>query len=154
MWTIPFPSCAHHVDSTTLPSCDTLPEYDTPKCDKTCEYGNVDYSKDKYHAKKSYSLKSVTDIQRDLVKFGSVSVSFTVYDDFPTYSSGVYQHTPKSKSLGGHAVRLIGYGIEDNVPYWLCANSWNDSWGLEGTFKILRGSDECGIESGAVAVEV
>ena len=137
-----------------MPSCDTLPEYDTPKCDKTCEYGNVDYSKDKYHAKKSYSLKSVTDIQRDLVKFGSVSVSFTVYDDFPTYSSGVYQHTPKSKSLGGHAVRLIGYGIEDNVPYWLCANSWNDSWGLEGTFKILRGSDECGIESGAVAVEV
>jgi len=25
-------------------------------------------------------------------------------------------------------------------------NSWNDEWGDNGFFKILRGSDECGIE--------
>ena len=33
-------------------------------------------------------------------------------------------------------------------------NSWNSDWGNHGTFKILRGSDECGIESGAVAAKV
>lgn len=49
--------------------------------------------------------------------------------------------------LGGHAVKLMGWGEEDGVPYWLVANSWNYDWGDGGFFKIRRGTDECGIES-------
>ena len=45
------------------------------------------------------------------------------------------------------AVKLIGWGVEDGVPYWLAANSWNKNWGENGYFKILRGSNECEIES-------
>lgn len=48
--------------------------------------------------------------------------------------------------LGGHAIRIIGWGVENGIPYWLIANSWNSDWGLKGTFKILRGSNHCGIE--------
>ena len=29
--------------------------------------------------------------------------------------------------------------------------AWNQDWGDNGFFKILRGKDECGIESGIVA---
>ena len=36
----------------------------------------------------------------------------------------------------------------------LVMNSWNSDWGDHGTFKILRGSDECGIEDGACAAKV
>ena len=36
--------------------------------------------------------------------------------------------------------------VEDGTPYWKVKNSWNDSWGDGGFFKILRGSNECGIE--------
>jgi len=53
--------------------------------------------------------------------------------------------------LGGHAIKIMGWGVEDGTPYWLVANSWNEDWGDKGTFKILRGQDECGIESGVVA---
>lgn len=54
--------------------------------------------------------------------------------------------------LGGHAVKIIGWGTENGSPYWLVANSWNTDWGdLGGYFKILRGVDECGIESSIVA---
>lgn len=53
--------------------------------------------------------------------------------------------------LGGHAIKIIGWGVEDGTPYWLVVNSWNESWGDNGTFKILRGSDECGIEDNIVA---
>lgn len=38
--------------------------------------------------------------------------------------------------LGGHAVRIIGWGVEDKVPYWLVANSWNTDWGDNG--RILK----------------
>lgn len=49
---------------------------------------------------------------------------------------------------------MVGWGVENGIPYWTCINSWNGSWGDNGSFKILRGSDECGIESGVVAGEV
>lgn len=59
--------------------------------------------------------------------------------------SGVYKHVA-GKVLGGHAIRILGWGVENDTPYWLVANSWNNDWGDHGFFKILRGSDECGIE--------
>lgn len=48
--------------------------------------------------------------------------------------------------MGLHAVRMIGWGEENGAKYWLVANSWNEDWGDKGTFKILRGTNECGIE--------
>lgn len=68
-----------------------------------------------------------------------------MYADFPTYRKGVYQHVT-GQELGGHAVKIVGWGVEDGKDYWLVANSWNKYWGLDGFFKILRGVNECGIE--------
>lgn len=80
---------------------------------------------------------------------GPCEASMDVYADFETYRTGVYSHSTGSY-LGGHAIKLLGWGTENGTPYWYLANSWNDSWGDNGYFKILRGSDECGIESGIV----
>jgi len=46
--------------------------------------------------------------------------------------AGVYQHVTGSM-LRGHAVKIIGWGVEKDVPYWLVANSWNSDWGDNGT---------------------
>ena len=73
-----------------------------------------------------------------------------VYEDFLLYKSGVYQHTT-GNFLGGHAIRIFGYGTENGVKFWLVANSWNENWGDKGTFKILRGTNHCGIEGSLVA---
>lgn len=83
---------------------------------------------------------------------GPVEASFTVYNDFPTYKSGVYHHVNGS-SLGGHAIKILGWGVDaiTNTPYWLVANSWNEDWGEEGFFRIRRGHNECGIEASVVA---
>jgi len=81
---------------------------------------------------------------------GSVEGAFDVYEDFMTYKSGVYKHVEGSY-LGGHAIKIIGWGVEDNVKFWICVNSWNEDWGENGLFRILKGEDECGIESGVVA---
>ena len=60
--------------------------------------------------------------------------------------TGVYQRT-SDEELGGHAIKLLGWGVEGETKYWLAANSWNPDWGDKGYFKILRGENECGIEN-------
>jgi len=139
--------CAHHVPATEkYPTCPES-EYPTPKLGSSCsESGySTSYSADKKKADQHYSLSSVEKIQEDMMQYGSVTGAFTVYADFPTYKSGVYHHTTGSE-LGGHAIKMMGWGTENGEDYWLVANSWNDQWGDNGTFKIRRGSNECGIE--------
>jgi len=139
--------CAHHVPATEkYPACPSS-EYSTPSLNSCSESTySKSYKDDKIQATDSYSLNGIEAIQADMVQFGSATAAFTVYDDFPTYKSGVYKKT-SNKQLGGHAVKLLGWGTENGEDYWLVANSWNEEWGDHGTFKIARGHDECGIES-------
>jgi len=132
-----------------------MSSYHTPQCTSTCSDKRYDesYSTDRHYATKSYSIKGVENIQKEIMEKGTVSVALEVYADFELYSSGVY-HRVSGSYLGGHAVKMIGWGVEDDVPYWICVNSWNVFWGEGGTFRIRRGIDECGIESSVVAGEV
>ena len=34
--------------------------------------------------------------------------------------------------MGGHAIRILGWGVENGTPYWLVGNSWNTDWGDNG----------------------
>lgn len=138
--------CAHHVESQKYEPC---PSSDpSPSCDRACsdgEYGKS-YKSDKVHAKSAYSVRGVEQIQQEIMTNGPLYVAFTVYDDFPTYKSGVY-HATSSNYLGGHAVLAVGWGTLDGQDYWKIKNSWNEEWGNEGHFLIRRGTNECGIES-------
>lgn len=51
--------------------------------------------------------------------------------------------------LGGHAVKIVGWGVEDGIKYWICANSWGPSWGENGFFRIREGI--CNIDAAVVA---
>ena len=35
-------------------------------------------------------------------------------------------------------MKLLGWGVEKKVPYWLVMNSWNDYWGDHGLVKMRR----------------
>ncbi|XP_075537789.1 cathepsin B-like [Dermacentor variabilis] len=140
-----FPPCEHHTVG-PLPNCTGIKP--TPECAKTCREGyEKSYTRDKHFGKKVYSISSdETQIKTEIYKNGPVEADFNVYADFPSYKSGVYQRHSE-EMLGGHAIRILGWGTEDGVPYWLVANSWNEDWGDKGYFKIRRGNDECGIEN-------
>jgi len=132
-----FPPCEHHTNGTHYKPCGK--SQPTPKCQRAAE------KKPRYHGKSTYSV-APNKIERELFENGPVEAAFTVFADFLTYKSGVYKHTA-GEQLGGHAIKIMGYGVEGGEKYWLVANSWNTDWGDAGTFKIARGSDECGIES-------
>ncbi|KAF4701445.1 hypothetical protein FOZ62_000715 [Perkinsus olseni] len=66
---------------------------------------------------------------------------------------GLYTTTAGSPEIGNHAVRIIGFGVEGNVPFWLLMNSWGDDWGEHGCFRMLRGRNLCGIEELPVGMD-
>ena len=141
-------NCDHHVNGTYGPCASA--EVATPACTSTCVDGES-WTSSKQFGASSYSVSSnVAEIQAEIYKNGPVEGAFTVYDDFPSYKSGVYVQTSQTE-LGGHAIKILGWGTENGLDYWLVANSWNTEWGLGGFFKIKRGVDMCGIESGIVA---
>lgn len=123
----------------------------TPKCKEECieEYGK-EYADDLSYGVKGYSLSGEKQMMKEIYENGPISVVFTVYEDFADYKSGIYQHVT-GRSEGGHAVKCIGWGVENGVKYWLLVNSWNERWGENGLFRMLRGVNECGIERGADA---
>ena len=61
---------------------------------------------------------------------------FNVYEDFMHYSGGIYHHVYGQKE-GGHAIKILGWGKEGDIHYWLCANSWGPKWGIEGDRKSV-----------------
>jgi len=136
-------ACEHHVDG-DRPPCTEGP---TPKCRKTCDSTySVAYNDDLYFGASAYSVsRRVEQIQNEIMTNGPVEASLDVYADFLTYKSGVYTHV-SGGYLGGHAIKMLGWGVEDDTPYWLIANSWNSDWGDKGFIKILRGKNHLGIE--------
>ena len=109
-----------------------------PSCPNQCING----ASLKYYMCQKSSIRELSyspdEIREEIKKYGSVSMSMIVYTDFLYYKGGVYKHI-YGDDIGRHAVRAIGYGEENGAPYWLCANSWSQSWGINGWFKIAVG---------------
>nr|CAA93278.1 cysteine proteinase [Haemonchus contortus] len=149
----PFHPCGHHGKDTYYGECPN--EATTPKCVRKCQKSyKKSYKKDRSIGKDAYEVpNSEKAIQREIMKNGPVVGAFTVYEDFSYYKKGIYKHTA-GKARGGHAIKIIGWGKEGGVPYWLIANSWHNDWGENGYFRILRGSNHCGIEENVVAGHV
>jgi len=144
-WVYPFPSCDHHVPGSPHP-CPGQ-EYPNPPCPRKCDpnWTGAPWTSDLHKAKNVYSLSGENNIMNEIFQHGPVETAFTVYADFVTYKSGVYRHT-SGAALGGHAVKIVGWGTLNGDKYWKIANSWNPNWGDMGYFLILRGVNECGIE--------
>ena len=124
------------------PGC---PSERSPSCPRKCDDASADDSKYTFSGMMQ-SASGEAAIQAMISEGGPVETAFSVYSDFENYASGVYKHTGGSM-LGGHAVRIVGWGVDSGTKYWKVANSWNPYWGEKGYFRIERGVNSCGIES-------
>ncbi|EFC44256.1 predicted protein, partial [Naegleria gruberi] len=99
-----------------------------------------------YKVKSARKLKGMVDMMADLKANGPLQATMIVYKDFFSYKSGVYHHV-SGRMVGAHAIKIVGWGVDSasKLPYWICANSWGEDWGLDGYFWIARGRGECGL---------
>ncbi|XP_061350732.1 cysteine proteinase 15A-like [Gastrolobium bilobum] len=118
--------------------------------DGTCKF-------DKSKIAASVSNFSVVSLDEDqiaanLVKNGPLAVGINAVF-MQTYIGGVSCPYICGKHLD-HGVLLVGYGAGayapirfKEKPYWIVKNSWGQSWGEEGYYKICRGRNVCGVDS-------
>jgi C1A family cysteine protease len=88
------------------------------------------------------SVLPIVDRKNILATKGPMVAGMAVFQDFMSYTSGVYHHVSGSL-LGYHAISVVGY--DDAQKCWICKNSWNATWGESGFFRI--GYGECSIDT-------
>lgn len=74
----------------------------------------------------------------------AIAVNSKYFDD---YDSGILYVKPSKCKVEDldHEVLLVGFGVENDHPYWLIKNSWGTDWGEEGYIRVLRGQNVCGV---------
>ena len=68
---------------------------------------------------------------------------------FHAYTQGIYNDTTNSTELN-HAVSIVGYGVENGVEFWIGRNSFGSYWGENGFFRLVKGTNNLGIEEDCV----
>jgi cathepsin F len=66
--------------------------------------------------------------------------------DAPSDGDSTMEHTCNPTDLD-HGVLLVAYGEQDGVDYWVIKNSWAETWGEDGYYRIERGVNKCGVSN-------
>lgn len=83
-----------------------------------------------------------------MAKYGPVAAAIHVTPKFQQYGSRIFNDPDCGNTAGdlNHAVLIVGYGQDDEGKYWLVKNSYGDTWGLDGYFKLAKDAgNKCGI---------
>jgi len=141
------PHCHHHgpqgkdpYPAEGQPGCPSQSSPRRPRaCDSDAKAPHNDFKADKYtFSGQTQSASGPTQIKQAIMAGGPVETAFTVYTDFENYAGGIYHHV-SGQMAGGHAVKIVGWGVEKGTKYWKVANSWNPYWGEKGYFRIKEG---------------
>lgn len=77
---------------------------------------------------------------------GPIAVTVACPAAFENYTGGIFEDKTGDVSLD-HSVEIVGWGVEGGVKYWIGRNSWGTYWGEDGWFRIVRGTNNLGIEA-------
>ena len=93
------------------------------------------------------AISGTTAIQSVIQRKGAVQATFEEFTDFVTYSGGIYEHK-SGLSQGTVSVKLVGWGAQAGVKYWVGVAAKGGKWGMSGCFYIKMG--QLGVENNVV----
>jgi cathepsin B len=122
---------------------------------------NREHCLDKTVARRVFRLKALVNVSKDsssikadIYRFGPSVAGMILYDDFRDVfnGNGIYMGPKEgAKSLGGCSIRLVGWGNENGVDYWIASMNWSQTWGIRGYFKIKQYIPGCMLEDNVVS---
>lgn len=118
---------------------------------RNCNPGEACFIPDEYyvyHTEEFGNVVGEQDMMQEIHQRGPISCGIAVPESLEEYTGGVYEDLTGDLNLV-HAISVVGYGVDEgsSTPYWLVRNSWGHYWGEEGFFRVVRGTNNLGIES-------
>jgi len=129
---------------------ETEADYKYTARDESCKY-----SESKGIAKVTGYKFAPSDVEDEiaemLVATGPLAVALDA-SALHYYSGGIVKDGCGTRL--SHAVLMVGYGVENGTQFWIVKNSWGESWGEKGYFRILKGHGTCGINSYVISSQI
>ncbi|XP_041060695.1 procathepsin L-like [Carcharodon carcharias] len=99
---------------------------------------------------------SEADLAAVVATVGPISAGIDAeHRSFMLYKSGIFYEPHCSTVKLDHGILVVGYGTENQKPFWIVKNSWGANWGNEGYVHMAKDMDNnCGIATNAVYPEV
>jgi len=86
-------------------------------------------------------------MMQEIQQRGPIACGVAVPDSLETYTGGIYNDTTGDVELV-HDISVTGFGTaDDGTKFWTVRNSWGSHWGEQGFFRVVRGTNNIGIES-------
>jgi cathepsin B len=100
-----------------------------PDCQKKCMNPQDSFTSFKCKEGSVKSFNDTESIMFELMHDGPMFCNFDVYTDFWKYKSGVYfRSSPNFR--GDVCAKLVGWGLEDGVKFWILAYHQGDQFGM------------------------
>lgn len=77
---------------------------------------------------------------------GPIACGIALTTELKNYTKGIFNDQTKNKKIE-QFVTVYGWGEENGVQYWRVLNNWGTFWGESGSFRIIKGFDNLGIET-------
>ncbi|CAI5720013.1 unnamed protein product [Peronospora effusa] len=100
---------------------------------------------DKYYVSEYGTTLGEQQMMAEIYARGPIACSVAVTDEFLKYSGGIFDDKTNATDVD-HAISIVGWGEENNVPFWVLRNSWGSFWGEDGWMRLVRGVNNVGIE--------
>jgi hypothetical protein len=118
----------------------------------SCSSGCSDWTTRVYKAASwvYHIAPQATEIKREIMVNGPVFAFMDVYEDFISYTTGIYSHI--AGNIAGTKAVII-YGWDNANDCWLVVNTWGTNWGetgpggTRGYFRVSISNHNCNFAS-------
>ena len=84
-------------------------------------------------------------MKKEIFARGPISCGMHVTDKFYNdYKQGIWSEKVIF-DMPNHVISVVGWGVENDVEYWIVRNSWGTQWGENGFFRINMHHGSLGI---------
>ena len=119
------------------------------KC-RNCDPHEDCYIPDQYNVYKVGKYGRVSgekNMMAEIAKNGPIACAIASTKElYYNYTGGIFRDE-RGVTKHNHCVSIVGYGVENGTKFWHVRNSWGESWGEKGFFRVVRGENNIGIET-------
>jgi cathepsin X len=117
----------------------------------TCDPSGDCYVPDTYLVYNLTAYEKVSGVQQmvNALQSGPIVCTMATTQAFLDYTGGIFNDTTGNTNLT-HSVSLVGYGSQNGIDFWIGRNSFGTYWGENSFFRIVKGTNNLGIEQDCV----